>query len=264
MFFEKHYSLALGGGAARGLAHIGVLKYLEEKKFIITEVSGTSMGAIIGALYAIGKNSNEIEKIAKDLNYFKLIDIDFKEGLLKGHKVYKCLESIFGDKKIEDLDITLKIIATNFDNGEKIVFEKGKIIDAIRASISLPGIFKPHKIKENYYIDGGIVNNLPIEALNGKHVIAVSALKKVNEELKRKRKVFGIDFDVGFLNLNFQILQRSIILMMKQNEDRSIENCRNKDLTLIYPDYGELDFYSFNEVDNFIEVGYKKAKEVIG
>lgn len=262
MFFKKQYSLALGWWAARWLAHIWVIKYLEEKSIKITEVSGTSMWAIIGALYAIWKSSSEIEQIAKDINYFKLIDIDLKEGLLKWNKIYKHLENIFKDMQIEDLDIDLKIVATNVENWERKVFEKWKIIDALRASFSLPGIFKPHKVWKHSYIDGWVVNNLPIEALNWKEVIAVSALKKVNTELQRTRNILWMNFNAWFFNLNFQILQRTIILMMKQNEDRSLAHT-NKNITLIYPDYGPLDFYSFREVDKLIEVWYKKAKEVI-
>jgi len=257
---KKTYWLALWWWAARGFAHIWVIKYIEEQKIKIDEISWTSMGAIIASLYAIGKSSEEIRNIAKNINYLKLIDLDFKEWLLKWNKVLKYLETLFLDIKIEDLPISLKIVATNVENWNKKVFKKGKLVNAIRASISLPWVFKPHIIWKHSYMDWWIVNNLPIEVLDSKNVIAVSALKKVNKDLQRTKKFLWMNFNVWFINLNFQILQRSIILMMKQNEDRSIIDSK-KNIILVEPDYGDLDFFHFKKIDDFIKVWYKKIKK---
>ena len=259
---KQSYSLALGGWAARGLSYIWVIQYLEEHDIQITEISGTSIGAIVAWLYAMGKSSAEMRGIAEKINYFKLMDIKMKHGLLKWNKVYKKLHSIFWDVCIEDLKIPLKIVATCITTWEKKVFTSGKLIDAIRASMSLPSIFEPYKIDGNMYLDWGIVNNLPIEVLDGKNVIAVTALKKWNEEMKLKRKVIGIDFNVWFFTMNFQVLQKTIILMMKQNELRSIETSE-KNITLIEPEYGKLEFYSFNKLDELIKVGYEAVNNKI-
>jgi NTE family protein len=256
---KQSYSLALGGGAARWLSYIWVIQYLEEKNIKIIELSGTSIWAIIAALYAMGKSSSEMKEIAWDIHYLKLIDLKMKHGVLKWNKVYKKLHSIFWDICIEELTIPLKIVATCITTWEKKVFTTGKLIDAIRASISLPWIFEPYKIEGNMYLDGGIVNNLPIEVLDGKNVIAVTALKKWNEEMKLKRKVAWIDFNVWFFTMNFQVLQKTIILMMKQNELRSIETSE-KNVILIEPKYGKLEFYSFNKLDELISVGYEAVK----
>lgn len=259
---KEKYSLALWWGAARWFAHIWVIQYIEENDIGIEEISWTSMWAIVASLYAIWKTSEEMIEISKAINYIKLIDVSLKEGLLKGDKIYKKLHSIFWEILIEELNIPLKIIATSIYNWERKVFESWKIIDAIRASISLPGIFKPHSIEGELYMDGGIVNNLPIECLNGKNIIAVSALKKVNEDLQSKRKILWVDFNVWFFKLNFQILQRTLIFMMKQNEDRSLQ-AQGKNIILIEPEYGELDFNSFNKVDELVGVWYREAEKYI-
>jgi predicted acylesterase/phospholipase RssA len=257
---KKTYSLALWWWAARWLAHIGVIKYLEENNIEINEVSGTSMWSIIWAMFAIWKTSEEITDFAKSVNYFKLLDIDLVRWIVKWKKVLKKLEEVFWDEKIENLEMKLKIVATNIESWEKKVFEKWSIVDAVRSSISLPWVFTPYEIGDNKYVDWGISSNLPIEVLSWKNVIAVSALKKVDTPLKTKRKLFWASIPRWFFNLNFQILQRTILLMMKQNEDRSI-NTPNKEIKIIYPDYWDnLDFYSFDKVEDMVQVGYKKAK----
>lgn len=257
---KKQYSLALWGGAARWFIHIWVLKYLEECNIEIHEISGTSMGAIIAGLYACGKNSDEITQVAKDLNFLKLVDIDLKHWLLKGNKILKKLEELYGNKTIEDAGITLKIVATCLESSQQHVFENIRIADAVRASLSLPWVFIPYKIWENSYIDGGITNNLPISVLDGKHAIGVSALKKIKWPLSRKRKILWVEINKWFFNLNYQIIHRTIVTMMKQNEDRSVEKAKG-DFILISPDFWDLDYYTFDKIDDFITLGYNEAKK---
>ena len=256
----KKYSVALGGWAARGISHIGVLQYMKEQNMEIEEMSGTSIWAIIAGLYGIGKTPKQMWKLVSEINYLKLVDINMKQGVFKWDKVYKKLHSIFWDVLVEDLSIPIKIVATSLEDGEKKVFTTWKLIEAIRASISLPWVFQPHIIWGKPYIDGYAVNNLPIEVLDWKDIIAVTTLKKWNEELKMKRKVLWIDFNVGFISHNFQILQRTVLIMMKQNEERSIQT-KDKNIILIKPEYWDLEFYSFNKVDELVTVGYKAAKE---
>lgn len=255
---RKQYWLALWWWAARWFIHIWVLKYIEEDDIKIREISWTSMGAIVAWLYAIWKTSSEIAEIAKSLNFLKLIDIDFKTWLLKWKKVEKKLKEIFWDKKIEDTEIILKIVATDLLNWKRNVFTKWKIVDAVRASLSLPWIFVPHKIWDSLYVDWWITNNLPIDILRSKHCIWVSALKKIDGPLRHKRKVFWMEFNKWFISLNYQILHRTILIMMKQNEDKSIEKKWN--FTLISPNFWDLEYYSFNKIDDFVDIGYKEAK----
>jgi len=256
---NKNYSIALGWWAARGFIHIWVLKYLEENNIKINEISGTSMWAIIASLFAIWKNTEEIITIAKDINYLTLIDFDLKHWFLKWDKVQKILENIFGNITIDELDIKLYIVATCLETWDRKIFTSGKISDAVRASLSLPGIFKPKKIGNYSYIDWWITTNLPIDILNWEHIIWVSALKSLNWEISTKRNILWININKWFFNLNYQIIHRTITSMMKQNEERSLEKIK-WDFIFISPDFWELDYYSFKEIDSFVWLGYNEIK----
>ena len=120
----------------------------------------------------------------------------------------------------------------------------------------------PYEIDEELYIDGWVSNNLPIECLRTKNIIAVSALKTITWPLKTKRKIMWMKIDRMFLNLNYQILHRTILLMMKQNEIKSLE-ITNKNIILIQPNFWDLEYYSFNKVDEFVELGYKEIKKMM-
>lgn len=259
---KKNYSLALWWWAAIWLLHIWIIKKIEEENIKINEISWTSMWAIIAAFYAMWKSSIEMEQFANEISVVKLLDFDLKNGLLKWNKIMKKLKTVFSDTLIEDLDISLKIVATNIDTWEKKVFEKWKIIDAVRASISLPWIFIPHEIWDYNYIDGWIINNLPIEVLKWKNIIAVSAIKNIDSPLKNKRKIMWMDFHIWFFNMNFQILQRSLILLMKYNEDVSLKT-KWKDITFIKCNTDWYDVYSFNKVDELVKIWYDRANIIL-
>jgi predicted acylesterase/phospholipase RssA len=163
---KKKIGYALGGGSARGLAHIGVLKVLEEKGIYPDVVAGTSIGAIIGALYAGGHKPNEMEQLVLGLNWKKLIslaDMTFPvSGLFQGKKVVSLLKSIIGDLNFEQLQYAFSCVATNIINGEQVVLKEGSLVEAVRASISIPGIFTPVLISGAYLVDGGLVNTVPV------------------------------------------------------------------------------------------------------
>ena len=258
---KKNYWLALGGGAARGFIHIWVLKYLEEHNVEISEISGTSMWAIIASLIAIRKNSQQIIKIIDSLNILKLTDLWLKDWVIKWKKIEQKLAEVFWNTQIEDLGINLSITATNIETGKIKIFKKWSIVDSIRASISLPGIFNPKKIGSHHYIDGGIMMNLPIEALNSKDIIAVSALKFGTGTIKKTNKILWINFESGFFQNNYEVLKRSILFMMKANEDTSIDT-PNKNIQLIRPKFGKLDLADFNKVEQFVDLGYNAAQEL--
>ena len=257
----KKISLALWGWAARGLIHIWVLKYLEEKNIEIEEISGTSMWAIIASLYAIWMSAQEIKDFAKSINILSLADFDFKSGLLKGDKIEKKLEEVLGDKKIEETKIPLKIVATNIGKAESKVFKSWKIVDAVRASLSLPGIFVPKKIDWESYVDGWIMMNLPIETLKWENILAVSALKINTWEIVKDKKFLGMNFKTWFWQNNYETIKRSVILMMKVNEDRSLQTA-NKNITLVRPEFWELDIMHFSKVDEFEKIGYDEMKRL--
>lgn len=252
-----NFSLAFWWWAARWLAHIWVIKYLEENNLKAWEVSWTSMWAIIASLYAFGKTSEEMEKICSEINYIKLIDIDFKKWLLVWNKIRSFFKTIFGETKIEDLEIKLKIVSTNINSWEKYIFESWLIIDAIRSSISIPWVIIPNKIWAMDLVDWWITNNLPIEVLENKNVIAVSVLRDVTRKIDTKLKVWGFEVKHNIFGMSYQILQKSIDIMMKQNEDRSLGS--NKNIVSINPRFPWIDYYEFNKYDEIIKIWYDES-----
>jgi NTE family protein len=162
---KQAVSLVLSSGGARGIAHIGVIEVLERQGFEIKSIAGSSMGALVGGMYASGnlevfKNwMCKIDKIAM----FNLVDFTLsKNGLVKGNRIINELKKITPDINIEDLPISYKAIATDIESRNEIVFEKNSLFDAIRSSISIPGVFTPNQLKDMVLIDGGVSNPLPV------------------------------------------------------------------------------------------------------
>lgn len=149
---SKKLGLALGSGAWMGLAHIGVLKSLEENKIPISFIAGSSVGSIIGGLYAFNPNIKEIEKIVNGLSF-------------KDVNLYGLLKNIIGNVKIEDLKIPYSAIASDLLTGEAVVINKGSLITAIKASSAVPLLFSPVKINGRHLVDGGMTNPIPISNL---------------------------------------------------------------------------------------------------
>lgn len=257
---KKVYWLALWWWSARWFVHIWVLKYLEEKDVEIWEIAWTSMWAIIWALFAIWKKSFEIQKIANSLNLFFLVDFDFNSWFIKWDLIVDKLKSYFWDILIEDLPIKLSIIATNLDTWEKEVFKKWKLVDAIRASISLPWIFKPHKIWKINYIDWWVVCNLPIDEIELENKIWVSALKIIKWPIKFKKRFLWFEINKSFLNINYNIMYRAFMNMMLLNEKYSIDNSTWNKQILNF-EFWDLSITSFSEVDKFVEIWYLWAKK---
>ena len=158
--------LALGGGAALGAAHIGVLKAIEELEIEISFISGTSIGAFVAAFYANGKNSAEIQAITKDLEWLDISGFTLsKFGLLSNEKLGKLIMKHLGDLEIQDAKIPAAMIATDIKTGEKITLNEGKIAQAAMASTCIPGVFIPVQMKDRWLVDGGLVENVPLSPL---------------------------------------------------------------------------------------------------
>jgi NTE family protein len=167
---HKKLGIALGSGGAKGIAHIGVLEVLEKNNMAINEISGSSIGAMIGAAYAAGVSIREMKKISFSINLKRIWKFfDFTNpmtgGLIKGDVVEEFLNTILPVKRFEELRIPFKCVATDLKTGEPVIFDSGDLVPAIRASISLPGFFKPYKYQERLLIDGGIVNPVPVSIL---------------------------------------------------------------------------------------------------
>jgi NTE family protein len=193
--------LALSGGAARGLAHIGVLKALKEESIPIDMIAGTSAGAAIGACYAKDRVVATLEEMALGMDWKKLArfaDLNLillGKGFLHGQRVKSLLTAcIGGDIKFEDLEIPLAVVAADVQSMEEIVIDKGSVVEAVRASISLPVVFTPVKWGERFLIDGGVVNPMPVDvvrSMGAEIVIAVNVLyiaqPKKHEKLVDKK-----------------------------------------------------------------------------
>lgn len=171
--------LALGGGAARGWAHIGVILALAEKNIRITHVAGTSIGAFVGAFCVTGTLDVLREKFStfdwkQALGYFA--SVPAKTGMLRGHKITEFLATHLGVQNLEDASIPLCTVATDLRTGNEVTFRRGSIIEAVRASLAVPGIFTPVKKDGSLLVDGGLVNPVPVSTvreMGAEHVIAV-------------------------------------------------------------------------------------------
>lgn len=162
----KQVTLVLGGGAARGLAHIGVIRVLEEEGFNISAITGTSMGALVGGIYAAGKLDKYTDWVTsltkKDVIQYLDVSFRAKSGILKGDLIMEALRDFVGDVSIESLTIPFLAVATDLTARKEVWITRGKLFDAIRASISVPGVFTPHRFAGRWMVDGGLLNPVPV------------------------------------------------------------------------------------------------------
>ena len=161
----KKISLVLGSGGARGYAHIGVIEALEEKGYEIVSVSGASMGALVGGLYACGKLDAYKEWVLglEPLDVAGLLDLAWdKKGLMSGTKVFERLDELVGSRTIEALPISFTAVAADLNRGKEVWFQEGDLLTAIRASVAIPSVFTPVELDGMLLVDGGVLNPLPV------------------------------------------------------------------------------------------------------
>jgi len=175
----KKIGLALGSGSARGWAHIGVIDALSESGITVDYIAGTSVGAVVGAIYASG-GIDSFEETILQFDWKKIVaflDIVFpKSGLIDGNRIAGFIRSHVGEKNIEDLSLPFRAVCTDLSTGSEVSFQNGDIIEAVRASISMPGVFTPVKKKDMILVDGGLVNPVPVSVvreMGADYVIAV-------------------------------------------------------------------------------------------
>lgn len=176
--------LALGGGAAKGFAHIGVIKMLEASGIHPDVVAGTSAGSVVGALYASGMDPFQLQEQAFALDEAKIRDVRlFSGGLVRGRKLQDYVNRLVGQRPIERLKLPFAAVATQLETGQRTVFVRGNTGEAVRASSSIPGVFEPVEIRGRHYIDGGVVSPVPVDAarqLGADFVIAVDISARPN------------------------------------------------------------------------------------
>lgn len=277
--------LVLSGGGARGMAHVGVIQVLEEMKIPISFIAGTSMGAIVGGLYAAGMSPAEMEKVVTSMEWneaFKdkpppseltfrrkkdaveyLIDIDlgFKngkfqipKGLLQGQNLNLILKSLlFHTEGIDDFDklnIPFRAVATDIETGEAVILGKGELVKAIRASMSIPALFAPVEIDGKMLVDGGIANNMPIDIarqMGADIVIAVDISTKLSSRDQ--------------LTSSIEITDQLTNILVQRNTTSQIKRLRAEDI-LITPDMENISSGDFFKAIEAVRVGRKKAEEM--
>jgi len=246
---KRKVTLVLGGGSARGIAHIGVLKVLERERIPIDRVVGTSMGGLIGAAYAVGVPVKDMEEHAYNFNFKKLLDPTLpKIGLLAGDKLEILIKELIAHRNFEDCRIPLAIVTTDIETGEEIVYQKGNLTKIIRASCSWPGIFNPVRIDGRLLSDGGIKNSVPTKiakALGADYLLAVDA---------------GFCVKRGRITNIFQMILQSFQITGEElNKYQSL----GADFT-IKVDLGDIDQSGFERAREAIVKGYHAAEESIG
>ena len=188
----KKVGLALSSGGARGIAHIGILSILERERIPIDMIAGTSMGAIIGAFYTSGKTSQEIGEAIFKINrrrMYSFFDFAFSsQGIIRGKKVSGWLTSVIGDLTFDDLKIPFACVAADIVTGERIVINKGSVVDAVRASISIPILYMPFHFQGRYLVDGGLVDPVPVDVvreMGADLIIASTVTRDMGKRLQR-------------------------------------------------------------------------------
>ncbi len=200
--------LALGGGAARGFAHVGVIQVLEEAGIRPDLVTGTSAGSLVAALYAGGRDGSQLQRIAETMDEATFADWTlplFSRGMLRGDALARYVHQQVGGRRIEELPLPLGILATDLQSGQGVLFERGDIATAVRASSAVPGLFQPVRITGREYVDGGLVAPVPVRQarqMGAELVIAVDISQQP------EANVLGDLF--GILLQTFAIMGRSI------------------------------------------------------
>jgi NTE family protein len=263
---QRLVGLALSSGNARGMAHIGVLKVLEEEGIPIDMLAGTSAGSVFGAMYAAGRSIKEMIEFAvyvqKQYNFisgFRYWDVRVppRTGLIKGHGVLKYLRRWILDKTFDQLKVPLYIIATDLISGEEIVFDRGPVADAVRASMSVIGVFEPAQVAGRFLIDGGSVNPVPTQLLADKGISIILASNVIpsledrihRRELKREGRLPNV---IGILSGAMEIMESEIIKSRMGPVD-----------ILIQPDIARYGTLEYDKVYEIIKRGEEAARSQI-
>jgi NTE family protein len=261
---KKKVGLALSGGAARGLAHIGVLRVFREQGIPIDMIAGTSAGAVMGAVYASGQDIERMVEHALDAGWKRLaplIDPSFpKTGFIKGRKITGLLSTyVGGNIKFSDLKIPLACIATDIDTGEEVVIDSGPVLEALRASISIPGIFTVVRREGRHLVDGGLTTPVPVNVIRqmgADFVIAVN----VNPDISSRAGGVSKKSIEAHKEPNiFQVMMQSIYIT---TYSLARNNLIHADI-VIEPDLTNIGAGDFQKAEEFINKGQRAAQKVI-
>lgn len=287
---EALVGLALGGGAAFGLAHIGVLKVLEEEGIGIDVVSGTSMGAFMGALWVSGLSAQEIERVAlrfqNKFRVFRIFDFTFpRRGLISGKYVTRVLKKHLKAKTFQDLKMPFRVTACDLETRQEVIFDEGDLAKAVRASISIPGIFTPLFDKGRFLVDGGILEPVPVQTLikmGVSKIISVNTLpsqldiergyqrnreeQEKQAQIIRKSNLFKRFFYWLKNKISHMFLPNildAIVNALQASESGLAEvSCKQSDV-YIHPDLSGIKWFEFYRVEELIKLGEKEARRLL-
>ncbi len=250
---EKKIGLALGSGGPRGLAHIGIIKVLKKYNLKIDAISGSSIGALVGGAFAITQSIKEVERIALSTDMKMVLEILFdptiKSGLIRGEKITKFIEKTMGNPYIESLKTPFYPVATDFSTGNPVVFEKGRFIKIVRASISIPFLFQPVVINDKVFTDGGLSMQVPVAPLKNKNIDIIVAVNLIENAYDKK------DFSVNGLVHSPAGLYRMAVNSIGILEiNLARENCRLADI-IISPDVQNVGWETFWKPKKVIKQG---------
>ncbi|MEE8359693.1 MAG: patatin-like phospholipase family protein [Candidatus Omnitrophota bacterium] len=245
----KKVALVMGGGGARGLAHVGILKVLEREEIKVDIVIGTSMGAAIGAAYCLGNNISQIEKKATTISWTDLFDPTIPTlGLIEGTKLENVLRELLDSKTFLDTTTPLAVVTTDIEKAEEVVYTSGDLVRTVRASCSWPGIFNPVKIDGRLLVDGGIMNSVP-----------VAIAKKLGADLV-------VACDVGFCVTKDVELNNILKLMLQSfqimGEELNTYQAKQADI-IIEPDLANIDQTAFDRSSEIIHKGQEAAEKML-
>ncbi|SDY76686.1 NTE family protein [Evansella caseinilytica] len=243
---EPTIGLALGSGGSRGFAHIGVLKVLAEEGIEIDYIAGSSMGALVGALFGAGHQAETLEKLALRFRRKYLLDFTVpKMGFIKGDKVKQLVGMLVEQKKLEELALPCAVIATDLLTGEKAVFRHGPVAAAVRASIAIPGIFIPETIGGRVFVDGGVVDRVPVEVVKEMGADIVVAVDVTS---------FNPQSDIGSI---YDVIIQTMDIMEKE----MVRYREIKADVMIRPPLSHIKPKQFANVQEIIETGEAEAKK---
>ncbi|MBP2640160.1 MAG: Patatin-like phospholipase [Firmicutes bacterium] len=239
--------LALGSGGLRGMAHVGVLRVFEQEQIPIDYIAGCSIGSLIGALFCSGLDADAIWKLAKELKRWHWIDLNLpKMGIFSGDRVLETLGTLIKHKDFADLTIPLAIIATDLRKGQEVIFTQGPVASAVRASVSVPGIFVPFEYDGRSFIDGAVMNPTPVDIV-----------RKMGADI-----IIGVDLTTpGNFKISsiFDVIIQTIDIMERQLLKYQANDCH----LLILPKTGHISPSSFDAIDECVALGEQAAKKIM-
>lgn len=248
---QLQIGIALSGGGARGIAHIGVIRALEENGIFPVAISGTSAGSIVGTLYAAGLSPQQMIEFVKDSKFWKIFQIGLPtDGLAKLTYIQERLKAVVQEDDFAALKKELHIAVTNLNRGQCEIRSKGELFNAVVASCSIPLIFKPVEINGEIYVDGGLLNNLPAAPLrpNCDVVLGVNVMPNVPAPVKSLQSAMGIAL-------------RTFELSVFANTLPSLTHC---DLVIEPAALHRYHIFQFNKFQEIFEIGYTCAMEKMG